>query len=92
MDRSKSSDSESRKASLPKRSFSLEFFVGLFALAGVAAGGYLAVGLGDFRIGSSNTYTIFAEFDNISGLKSGASVEIAGVQIGRVTALRLKDP
>ena len=34
----------------------------------------------------------FAEFDNISGLKNGASVEIAGVQVGRVVALRLNDP
>ena len=79
-------------AQLPKRSFSLEFFVGLFTMVGVAACGYLAVGLGDFRVSRSNEYLVYAEFDNISGLKSGASVEIAGVPIGEVTAIDLKDP
>lgn len=61
-------------------------------MAGVAAGGYLAVGLGDIDLDSSNKYQIYAEFDNISGLKNGASVEIAGVQIGEVVDLTLKDP
>jgi phospholipid/cholesterol/gamma-HCH transport system substrate-binding protein len=77
---------------LPNRSFSLEFFVGLFTMAGVAACGYLAIGLGDFRFSNADKYMIYAEFDNISGLKSGASVEIAGVPIGEVSAIELKDP
>ena len=34
---------------------------------------------------------IFADFDNISGLKDGASVEIAGVKIGQVTDISLDD-
>lgn len=77
---------------LPRRSFSMEFMVGLFAIAGALAAGYLAIGLGDVQIGASNYYNLYAEFDNVSGLKKGASVEIAGVQIGDVTDLSLKDP
>ncbi len=77
---------------LPKRSFTLEFFVGLFTMAAVAAAGYLAVGLGELKLFGSNQYQINAEFDNISGLQAGASVEIAGVQIGEVGAILLKDP
>jgi phospholipid/cholesterol/gamma-HCH transport system substrate-binding protein len=76
---------------LPKRSISLEFWVGLFFIAAVAAGGFLAVGLGDVKIFSSDRYSIFAEFDNISGLKNGASVEIAGVPVGEVIAIDLID-
>lgn len=76
---------------LPKRRFSLEFFVGLFTMVGVAATGYLAVGLGGLEIMSSNKYTIVAEFDNISGLKNGASVEIAGVPVGNVSNIALND-
>lgn len=76
---------------MPRRKFSLEFFVGLFTLLGVATTGYLAVGLGGLNIMSSDEYQIIAEFDNISGLKNGASVEIAGVPIGQVTNISLDD-
>ena len=96
MDQSKSNSSQATKASesvpQPKRSFSVEFFVGLFTLAGVAACGYLAIGLGNLRFSHADEYIVFAEFDNISGLKAGASVEIAGVPIGEVSAIDLKDP
>lgn len=93
MDQSKSSNiPESGHLTVPKRTFSVEFWVGLFTLAGVAAAGYLAVGLAGVQIGPSNKYDIYAEFDNISGLKYGASVEIAGVPIGEVADITLKDP
>lgn len=61
-------------------------------ILGLGCAGYLAVGLGGINIGPSNKYVVYAEFDNISGLKNGASVEIAGVQVGEVAALELKDP
>ena len=35
---------------------------------------------------------ILAEFDNVSGLEKGASVEIAGVPVGDVADISLKDP
>jgi phospholipid/cholesterol/gamma-HCH transport system substrate-binding protein len=95
MDQSKSSDKQSEskiEIPIPKRNFSLEFFVGLFTMVGCAAIGYLAIGLGGIDFGSSNYYIIHAEFDNVSGLKQGASVELAGVQVGSVSELRLKDP
>jgi phospholipid/cholesterol/gamma-HCH transport system substrate-binding protein len=92
MDQSKSNNTPPPQLAVPKRSFSLEFFVGLFAIAGVGAAGYLAVGLGGLEVGPSNSYFIKAKFDNISGLKYGASVEIAGVPIGEVTAINLEDP
>lgn len=92
MDQSESSDKPAPKLPLPKRKFTIEFFVGLFTMAGVAAAGYLAVGLGGLDLGASNKYEIHAEFDNISGLKNGASVEIAGVAIGQVSNIQLKDP
>jgi len=96
MDQSKSNEPVATKATdliaQPKRSFSVEFFVGLFTMAGVATCGYLAVGLGNLRFSHADEYIVYAEFDNISGLKAGASVEIAGVPIGEVSAIDLKDP
>ena len=95
MDQSESNNKGSKAPAapqLPKRGFSVEFAVGLFTMASVAAGGYLAVGLGGLTLMESNTYMLQAEFDNISGLKYGASVEIGGVPIGEVTNITLKDP
>ena len=93
MDQSKFSKPDaSTQLTVPRRTFSLELFVGIFAAAGVAAAAYLAVGLAGLELGEGNNYTIYAEFDNISGLKYGASVEIAGVPIGVVSDIVLKDP
>ncbi len=77
---------------LPRRGFTTEFLVGIFMMVGVACAGYLAVGLGGMEVLNSDTYQIYAEFDNVSGLKYGASVEIGGVPIGEVSDITLKDP
>jgi phospholipid/cholesterol/gamma-HCH transport system substrate-binding protein len=36
-------------------------------------------------------YELTADFSSSSGLKKGASVEIAGVEVGRVKSIELKD-
>lgn len=69
-----------------------EFFVGLFMMAGIVALSVLAFkvsGLTSFS--EAGTYRIRAEFTNIGDLKVRAPVTIAGVKIGRVTAIEL-DP
>jgi phospholipid/cholesterol/gamma-HCH transport system substrate-binding protein len=76
----------------PRRKFTIELLVGLFTLVGVVCMGILAVGLGNERIFGGGMSEIQAEFDNISGLKKGASVEIAGVPIGEVADILLDDP
>jgi phospholipid/cholesterol/gamma-HCH transport system substrate-binding protein len=70
----------------------LELIVGVFVLVGIAALTYLAVKLGKLEvIGSGNNMEIQAEFDSVTGLKTGATVEIAGVQIGQVKRIDLND-
>lgn len=86
------SKSTGKEIKIPKRSFSLEFFVGLFTLACFLCIAYLSVNLGGIEFSSSKFYEIEAEFDNISGLKTGASVEIAGVSIGNVSKISFEDP
>ena len=67
-----------------------EFVVGLFMLAGFLAFAYLSSQMGEFSIFSlEKKYQIEAEFDNVSGLKVGATVEIAGVTIGKVSDISL---
>ncbi len=70
----------------------LELVVGVFVLVGIAALTYLAVKLGKLEvIGSGNNMEIQAEFDSVTGLKTGATVEIAGVQVGQVKRIDLND-
>ena len=64
----------------------LELFVGLFIVAGCLAFGYLALQLGEVGfLNARKSYVINAEFDNISGIKKGAAIQVAGVVVGQVT-------
>lgn len=67
----------------------LELIVGVFVLIGIAALTYLAVKLGKLEVIGGNHYEIQAEFDSVAGLKTGATVEIAGVQVGQVKKIAL---
>ncbi|HBT96709.1 MAG TPA: outer membrane lipid asymmetry maintenance protein MlaD [Desulfobulbaceae bacterium] len=69
---------------------SVEIWVGLFILAGFSALCYLAFNLGEVSLFSnSKMMSIGAEFDNISGVKKGSTVQIAGVPVGTVTSVGL---
>ncbi len=63
--------------------------VGLFVLAGLLCVGYLTIKLGRMEVFGSSGYTVQARFTSVTGLRVGASVDIAGVQVGRVTDIRL---
>lgn len=65
--------------------------VGIFVLIGLLCVGYLAVKLGRMELLSQKGFEISARFDSASGLRPGADVEMAGVPVGRVTAITL-DP
>lgn len=69
----------------------LELVVGVFVLLGIACLGYLSIKLGKLEVIGSHLYDVQAEFTSASGLKSGATVEIAGVEVGRVKTILLKD-
>ncbi len=66
-----------------------QFLVGIFALAGLAALGFLSFRLGKLELFAPPSYVIYANFDNVSGLKAGDNVEIAGVSVGKVTSIVL---
>jgi len=73
----------------PKKSFTTEFWVGVFALIGVLCFAYLAINIANIRLSNSGFYDVKAEFDSVSGLKVGAPVEIAGVEVGEVSDIAL---
>lgn len=69
----------------------VEIGVGLFVLFGLLALGYLSVNLGKVEVFGRRGYTVYADFPTVGGLKSGASVEIAGVAVGRVESILLHE-
>jgi len=68
---------------------SVETAVGIFVLIGLICVAYLTVKLGKMEWFGDDYYTVNARFDSVSGLKDGAQVNIAGVQIGQVADIRL---
>jgi phospholipid/cholesterol/gamma-HCH transport system substrate-binding protein len=72
------------------KNINTELIIGLFMIAGFLAFGYLSLQMGEFSIFDlEKNYRLEAEFDNVSGLKVGAVVEIAGVNIGKVARVGL---
>lgn len=71
--------------------YNLEVLVGIFVVAGLIALGYLSIKLGKLEVIGTKGYDVVAEFSDVGGLKTGSSVEIAGVDVGRVTDISLKD-
>lgn len=70
----------------------VEIVVGIFLVLGFVAFGWIAMQLGEVSwLSGSRTYTVYADFDNISGIKSGSEVQIAGVTVGSVTGLALNE-
>ncbi len=67
----------------------VETGVGIFLISGLLCLAYLSVRLGDINFLGSKQYTIKAHFANISGLKEGAVVEVAGVTVGKVSKIHL---
>jgi phospholipid/cholesterol/gamma-HCH transport system substrate-binding protein len=65
--------------------------VGLFLVVGIVALGYLSVKLGRVSFLGASGYTLTVDFPSVGGLKTGSTVEIAGVEIGRVEDISLAD-
>ena len=69
---------------------SLEIGTGLFVLLGFAALAFLTTQLpaSGLRLqGAGDSFHVTARFDNVGDLKVGAPVTMAGVRVGRVTAV-----
>jgi len=69
--------------------FNVETVVGVFMVFGFLCFAWLSIKLGDVNFFGSGTYPLHARFGSIAGLKAGAVVEIAGVQVGKVTDIAL---
>lgn len=69
----------------------IETGVGIFLIVGLICLAYLSVKLGNVHLLGTKQYVVKARFTNISGLKEGSEVEIAGVKVGQVSKIHLKN-
>lgn len=67
----------------------LKMRVGIFVLVSIVAGIGAIYALGARARLFETRYTLHAEFTEVGGLSTGATVRLAGVQIGRVTGVHL---
>ncbi|OPY65360.1 MAG: putative phospholipid ABC transporter-binding protein MlaD [Syntrophorhabdaceae bacterium PtaU1.Bin034] len=66
-----------------------EFKVGIVVLLGIAILFYMSFRVGRFGVFAQGGYTLTAHFKNTAGLDNKSPVEIAGVEVGRVTKITL---
>jgi phospholipid/cholesterol/gamma-HCH transport system substrate-binding protein len=71
------------------RRSALDLSVGFFLLVGILALGWLSIKLGRVDFLGTGGYAVTADFPSVGGLKAGSSVEIAGVEVGRVDSISL---
>ncbi len=67
----------------------VDLAVGIFVILGILALGYLSIKLGRVELIGGGGYFVTVNFPSVGGLKQGSSVEIAGVEVGRVEKIAL---
>jgi phospholipid/cholesterol/gamma-HCH transport system substrate-binding protein len=71
------------------KKYSNETIVGIFVVLGLAAISFMAVKLGNISLMGQSSNKFYAAFSTVSGLRVGNSVEMLGIEIGRVAAFRM---
>ena len=71
------------------KKYSNETIVGIFVVLGLAAIAFMAVRIGNISLGGANSYSLYAPFNTVTGLRVGNSIEMMGMEIGRVAKFEM---
>jgi phospholipid/cholesterol/gamma-HCH transport system substrate-binding protein len=71
------------------KKYAMETTAGVFVVIGLACIAYMTVKLGNVSFLGENTYPLFAKFTSVSGLRPGSSVDMLGIEVGRVERITL---
>jgi phospholipid/cholesterol/gamma-HCH transport system substrate-binding protein len=71
------------------KKYSKETVVGIFVVIGLFLIGYMTVKLGNVGFVGDNTYSLFAKFNTVTGLREGNPVNMLGLEIGKVEKFTL---
>lgn len=61
-----------------------ETVVGIFVVIGLVCVGYMTAKLGNVSLFGDDSYTLYARFNSVSGLRVGNPVEMLGMEVGQV--------
>lgn len=71
------------------KKYSKETIVGVFVIVGLLCIGYMTVKLGNVGFLGDNSYTLYAKFSTVTGLRLGNPVQMLGLEIGRVAGFTM---
>jgi phospholipid/cholesterol/gamma-HCH transport system substrate-binding protein len=71
------------------KKYAMETTVGIFVLIGLLCIGYMTIKLGDVSLFGDNSYSLYAQFTSVSGLRAGSPVEMLGLEVGQVERLTI---
>jgi phospholipid/cholesterol/gamma-HCH transport system substrate-binding protein len=71
------------------KKYAMETIVGIFVVIGLLCIGYMTVKLGHVSILGDDSYSLIARFTSVSSLRVGNSVDMLGMEIGRVEKLTM---
>ena len=71
------------------KKYTNETVAGIFVLIGLLAVGYMTVKLGNVSLFGDGSYSLYARFNSVSGLRVGNPVEMLGLEIGQVARFEM---
>jgi len=71
------------------KKYSKETIVGVFVVIGLACIVYMTVNLGNVGFFGDNTYTLYAPFNKVTGLRVGNPINMIGLEIGRIGSFKM---
>lgn len=71
------------------KKYTQETVVGIFVVVGLLAIAYMTVRLGNVGFLGENSYTLYAKFNKVTGLRAGNPVTMLGLDVGRVESFNL---
>jgi phospholipid/cholesterol/gamma-HCH transport system substrate-binding protein len=71
------------------KKYSMETVVGIFVVVGLLCITYMTVKLGNVGFLGDNSYTLYARFNKVTGLRVGNPVDMLGLEVGKVAAFNL---
>jgi len=71
------------------KKYSNETIAGIFVVIGLLCIGYMTVQLGNVSIFGDDSYSLYARFTTVSGLRVGNPVEMLGMEIGKVSRFKM---
>ena len=67
------------------KKYPMQTAVGIFVVIGLICIGYMSVKLGKVSLFQSDTYTLYARFTSVQGLRVGSPVDVFGIDAGSVS-------